>query len=202
MFKTILTAAAAIIASLALPALAQDSFKDLALPEVWQGEKETVFGPMQFDHGMPLRESAEMLYDKLDAYRATELFLWSQPIVSFAIWRDQAREKHENFQNRSTLHVKTYDDRVGVLTINQSSEYFFSFVNTDDDATVIEIPPGIVVGLVTDFWQRGLTDLGVFSLNAGSGGTYVLSGPTRRKTKSRTSRARRCLVRRPAMPLS
>jgi hypothetical protein len=181
MFKTILTAAAAV--AIALPALAQDSFKDLALPEVWQGEKETVFGPMQFDHGMPLRESAEMLYDKLDAYRATELFLWSQPIVSFAIWRDQAREKHENFQNRSTLHVKTYDDRVGVLTINQSSEYFFTFINTDDDATIIEIPPGIVVGLVTDFWQRGLTDLGVFSVNAGGGGTYVLHGPNTPKDK-------------------
>ena len=63
---------------------ARDSFKDLALPEVWQGEKETLFGPMLFDHGMPLRDSAEMLNGKLDAYRATELFLWSQPIVSFA----------------------------------------------------------------------------------------------------------------------
>ncbi len=119
---------------------------DIALPEVWQGEKETLFGPMLFDHGMPLRDSAEMLNGKIDAYRATELFLWSQPIVSFAIWRDQARKKHEGFKNRSTLHVKRYDDRVGVLTINQSTEYFFSFINTDEEATIIEIPPGIVKG--------------------------------------------------------
>ena len=176
----VLTAA---LTALALPALAQDSFKDLTLPEVWQGEKETIFGTMEFDHGMPLRDSAEMLYEELDAYRATEMFLWSQPIVSYAVWRDQAREKHENFANRSTLHIKSYDDRVGVLTINQSSEYFISFVNTDDDATVIEVPPGIVVGLVTDFWQRGLTDLGVFSVNAGGGGTYVLHGPRTPKDK-------------------
>ena len=56
-------------------------------------------------------------------------------------------------------------------------------MNTDDAATVIEIPPGIVVGLVTDFWQRGLTDLGVFSVNAGGGGTYVLHGPRTPKDK-------------------
>lgn len=175
--KLIRIATALALLTVGVSVSAKDSFKDLSLPEVWQGEKETIFGPMQFDHGMPLRESAEALYEKLDAYRATELFLWSQPIVSFAIWRDQARAKHKDFKNRSTLHVKTYDDRVGVLTINQSSEYFFSFVNTDDEATIMEIPPGIVVGLVTDFWQRGLTDLGVFSVNAGAGGTYVIHGP-------------------------
>ncbi|MEP3344696.1 MAG: hypothetical protein ABJO09_20530, partial [Hyphomicrobiales bacterium] len=99
MLRTLIGAATA--AMIALPALAQGTFKDLKLPEVWQGEKETVFGPMQFDHGMPLRDSAEDLYEKLDAYRATELFLWSQPIVSFAVWRDEARKKHQDFKNRS-----------------------------------------------------------------------------------------------------
>ena len=164
-------------------AFAQSNFKDLTLPEVWQGNKETVFGKIAFDHGMPTAKSADALYESLDSYRATELFLWAQPIVSFAKWREEAREKHPGFKNRSVLHTKTYDDRVGVLTINQSSEYFFSWVNTDDAATIVEIPPGIVVGLVTDFWQRGLTDLGVFSLNAGGGGTYVLSGPRTPKDK-------------------
>jgi len=166
-----------LIALASAQAYAETKFKDLALPEAWQGDKETVFGTLQFDHGMPTKQSAETVYAKLDANRATELFLWAQPVVSFAKWRAEAREKHPGFKNRSVLHTKTYDDRVGVLTINQSSEYFFSWVNTDDGATIIEIPPGIVVGLVTDFWQRGLTDLGVFSLNAGGGGTYVLYGP-------------------------
>ena len=38
-------------------------------------------------------------------------------------------------------------------------------------------PYSIVVGLVTDIWQRGLIDLGVFSLDGFQGGTYVLYGP-------------------------
>lgn len=156
---------------------AQSKFKDLVLPEVWQGDRETVFGTLQFDHGMPTKESADTLYAKLDANRATELYLWSLPIVSNAQWRKQMMEKHPGWKNRSVVHIKSYDDRVGVLTINQSSEYFASFVNTDDAATIIEVPAGIVVGLVTDMWQRGLTDLGVFSLNGGGGGTYILYGP-------------------------
>jgi hypothetical protein len=171
------------IALVANRAVAQTKFKDLELPEVWQGEKETVFGKLEFDHGMPSKQSAESVYNKLDAFRATELYLWSQPVVAFAKWRAEARKKHPGFKNRSVLHTKTYDDRVGVLTINQSSEYFFCWINTDDDATVIEVPPGIVVGLATDFWQRGLTDLGVFSVNAGGGGTYVLHGPRTPKDK-------------------
>ena len=175
--KVIALTIAIAIASVAAQAVAQSKFKDLVLPEVWQGEKQTVFGTMEFDHGMPTSASADTLYERLNAYRAAELFLWSQPIVSYAKWRAEAREKHPDFKNRSVLHIKTYDDRVGVLTINQSSEYFLSWVNTDDAATIIDIPPGIVVGLVTEFWQRGLTDLGVFSVNAGGGGTYVLYGP-------------------------
>jgi len=88
-------------------AVAQSNFKDLSLPEVWQGKKETVFGKLAFDHGMPTAKSADALYESLDAYRATELFLWSQPIVSFAKWREEAREKHVGFKNRAVLHTKT-----------------------------------------------------------------------------------------------
>ncbi len=152
-------------------------FKDLVLPEVWQGEKKTLFGTLTFDHGMPTKKSAATVYEKLDAHRATELYLWSLPIVSNIQWRKEIMKKHPQYKNNSVLHVKSYDDRVGVLTINQSSEYFASYVNLDKAATIIKIPPGIVVGLVTDIWQRGLTDLGVFSTNAGDGGTYVLYGP-------------------------
>jgi hypothetical protein len=158
-------------------AQAQSKFKDLVLPEVWQGKKETVFGTLTFDHGMPTQQSANALFAKLDANRATELYLWALPIVSNAQWRKEMMKKHPEYKSNSVIHIKSYDDRVGVLTINQSSEYFASFVNTDQAATIIQVPAGIVVGLVTDMWQRGLTDLGVFSVNAGSGGTYVLYGP-------------------------
>jgi hypothetical protein len=181
--KTIAMTMATTIILIAAQAVAQTNFKDLSLPEVWQGTQETVFGKLSFDHGMPTKKSAETLYAKLDAYRATEIYLWSLPIVSNAQWRKEMMNKHAGWKNRSVVHIKSYDDRVGVLTINQTSEYFASFVNTDDAATIIEVPPGIIVGLVTDMWQRGLTDLGVFSRNAGSGGTYILYGPNTPKDK-------------------
>lgn len=173
----------AVLVWVASAAHAQSTFKDLTLPKVWQGERATVFGKLTFDHGMPAKDSADKLYGILDAYRATELYLWALPIVSNAQWRKQMMVKHPSWKNRSVIHIKSFDDRVGVLTINQSSEYFASFVNTDDAATIIQVPAGIIVGLVTDMWQRGLTDLGVFSRNAGSGGTYILYGPTTPKDK-------------------
>ncbi|MBT8269368.1 MAG: DUF1214 domain-containing protein [Ignavibacteria bacterium] len=162
---------------------AQTNFKGLTIPEVWEGEVKTLYGTMEFDHGMPTKSSVEDLYANLDAFRASELYLWSLPIVSNAQWRKEMYDKHPNFKNRSVLHIKTYNDRIGVLTINQSSEYFASFINTDDDATIIKVPAGIVVGLITDMWQRGLTDLGLFGINAGGGGTFILYGPRTPKDK-------------------
>ena len=70
------------------------TFRGLVLPEVWQGERETVFGTLEFDYGMPTRQSADAVYEGLDGYRATELYLWSLPIVSAAQWRNEMVEHH------------------------------------------------------------------------------------------------------------
>ena len=42
---------------------------------------------------------------------------------------------------------------------------------------MIEIPPGAIVGLLDDFWQRSVTDVGLPGPDAGKGGTFLLLPP-------------------------
>ena len=42
---------------------------------------------------------------------------------------------------------------------------------------MIEIPPGAIVGLLDDFWQRSLADVGLPGPDAGNGGTFLLLPP-------------------------
>ena len=42
---------------------------------------------------------------------------------------------------------------------------------------MIEIPPGAIVGLLDDFWQRSLADVGLPGPDAGNGGKFLLLPP-------------------------
>ena len=42
---------------------------------------------------------------------------------------------------------------------------------------MVEIPPGPIVGLIDDFWQRSITDLGLPGPDAGKGGKFLILPP-------------------------
>jgi hypothetical protein len=42
---------------------------------------------------------------------------------------------------------------------------------------VVDLPPGAFVGIVDDFWQRSLADLGLTGPDAGKGGKYLIVPP-------------------------
>jgi hypothetical protein len=50
-------------------------------------------------------------------------------------------------------------------------------MNVKEKAVILEVPPGPIIGLYVDFWQRGLTDVGILGKNGGKGGVWVFSGP-------------------------
>jgi hypothetical protein len=45
---------------------------------------DTTIGKLDFDHGVPIKETVTKLYDEMDFQRACQLYLWSFPIVAFA----------------------------------------------------------------------------------------------------------------------
>jgi hypothetical protein len=142
---------------------------------------ETRIGKLSFTHdfanGYPTKETVEKLYDERNFQRACQLYLWALPIVAFA----QAQEQALTVFGAGELDMglsEGYADVSGLLTPNVVTPYMGSFTDlARTGPLVIEVPAGPMAGLVDDFWQRPVTDLGLAGPDQGNGGKFLLLGP-------------------------
>jgi hypothetical protein len=140
------------------------------------GSVETHIGELTFDHGVPTKETSDKLYFELDYHRAVQAYLWSLPIVGQAQWRQSYLDMYDMKPNQY-VYAKEFNDRSLILTANESTPYLFGWMDVREKAVILEVPPGPIIGLYIDFWQRGLSDVGILGRNSGKGGTFVFSGP-------------------------
>lgn len=142
---------------------------------------KTRIGKLEFTHdfanGYPTDETVAKLYDEIDFQRASQAYLWSLPIVSFAEWQ----KAHEETFGAKSGDVAVYDNylaKLGILTANATTPYIISFFNlAETGPMVVEMPAGAVAGFADDMWQRPLIDMGQTGPDKGKGGTYVIVGP-------------------------
>ena len=142
---------------------------------------ETRIGKLSFTHdfasGYPTKETIEKLYDERDFQRACQAYLWALPIVAFAQYQEQARTVL-GAGNLDFGLQDTYDERLGILTPNVVTPYMGSITDlAETGPLVIDVPAGAIAGMVNDFWQRPVTDLGLAGPDQGKGGKYLLLGP-------------------------
>jgi hypothetical protein len=141
------------------------------------GTVNTYFGDFELDHSFPAVGEAERIYDLMDHQRAAQLYLWGIPLVGITRWHMAYEEAYSDYDYNTIVYVNTFNERRGVLTANETTDYFWGFGNTREAAVIVEVPKGLAVGLLLDFWQQGLTDIGIFGPNGGDGGTHVIVGP-------------------------
>lgn len=141
------------------------------------GQVSTYFGDFELDHSFPAPGEAERIFDLMDHQRASQLYLWSLPLAGMTRWHLENAATYEGYDYNALLHVVTFNERRGILTANETTDYFWGFGHTRDAAVIIEIPKGLTVGMIVDMWQQGVTDLGIFGPNAGEGGKHVVVGP-------------------------
>ncbi|NNK94831.1 MAG: DUF1254 domain-containing protein [Desulfobacterales bacterium] len=157
-------------------------FQAQAEGDMFPNKVTTHIGDLTFDHGVPTKETSNKLYYEMDYHRAVQVYLWSLPIVGQAQWRQSYLDQY-NIQPNQSVFATRFNERSLVLTANESTPYIIGWTNVKEKAAVIQVPEGPFIGLLIDFWQRGLADLGVFGSNAGKGGTWVLTGPDTPKDK-------------------
>ncbi|MBM3103711.1 DUF1254 domain-containing protein [Pseudomonas sp. V1] len=144
-------------------------------------EIDTRIGKLQFTHdfanGYPSSESVQKLYDEMDFQRASQAYLWSLPLVSFAEWQ----KAHEQTFGAKSGDVVVYDNYLakrGILTANATTPYIISFFNlAETGPMVVEMPAGAAAGFADDMWQRPLVDMGQTGPDKGKGGKYIIVGP-------------------------
>jgi hypothetical protein len=152
------------------------------------GDKvETRLGALAFEQGFPTEETTKKVFDEIDYQRAVQAYLWAYPAVSFqsillANKRDLGADLYD------VIIADNFADPKGLwLTANDTTIYGMANVDLGRAGpVVIEIPPGAIVGILEDFWQRSISDVGLPGPDAGKGGKFLIVPPGYREAVPQT----------------
>ena len=134
-------------------------------------------GPLQFELGCPTPGTTQNFFDEMDFQRAVQAYLWAYPAVSFESIRLTAERDLGMRYNDLGIADNFVDPRSMWLTANDTTIYAFVNIDLAEGPVAVEIPPGAIVGLLDDFWQSWLSDVGLPGPDAGAGGTFLLLPP-------------------------
>ena len=88
--------------------------------------------------------------------------LWAYPAVSFESIRVGAKRDLGTDLNDFVIADNYADPKAVWLTANDTTIYALTNIDlAKSGPLVVEIPPGAIVGMIDDFWQRSLTDVGL-----------------------------------------
>lgn len=142
------------------------------LPE--NGSIETPIGKLTFESGYPSKETVQKLYDDMDFQRACQAYLWGIPAVGMHEW-NKAYLNEMKGKNNEMVSYLDFKEKLGILTPNYTTPYIGTFIDTEKDGPiVVELPAGLMAGMILDVWQRVICDLGVVGPDGGKGGKYLI----------------------------
>jgi len=143
---------------------------------------DTRIGKLNFDRsGYPTAETVQKLYDEMDFQRASQAYLWGIPAVGLNEWR---RAHFDVFKGRNgeMLSYLDFKEKLGILTPNYTTPYIATFIDLQRSGPmVVEVPAGLIAGMILDPWQRVMADLGVVGPDKGKGGRYLILPPGYKK---------------------
>ena len=145
--------------------------------ELLNGPVETRIGRIDLQAGYPSASSVKKLYDEIDFQRASQAYIWATPVVSMeAIRRANKRDWRVDYNEVGLVDGYT-TPIVAALTANNTTIYAVVFTDLGRDGpVVIDIPTG-VYGVIDDFWQRPVVEVGPFGPDKGKGGKFLLLPP-------------------------
>ena len=144
----------------------------------------TRLGKIEVESGYPSQESLTRLIDEVDYQRACQAYVWALPFVGVAEWQ-KSRDRVSNVRNGQFELFLSFNEKLGIMTPNFDTPYFIATADLEKSGPlVIEMPKGLIAGMVMDAWQRSLTDLGVVGPDKGQGGKYLILGPGQEDPKA------------------
>jgi hypothetical protein len=146
-------------------------------PALAEETLDTRIGKLTFESGYPSKETVQKLYDEMDFQRAAQAYIWGLPAVGLNQWR---RAHYNVFGGKSGEMLNYFDfaEKLGILTPNYTTPYIATFIDLKETGPfVVEVPAGLIAGMIMDNWQRVLADLGVVGPDKGKGGKYLIMPP-------------------------
>lgn len=138
---------------------------------------DTRIGRLNFELGVPTKETVVKLYDEMDFQRACQLYLWALPAVNSTQAKLYATVVVGSKGGDCAI-FEGYHNLSGALTPNVITPYISGDLDlAASGPMVVEVPAGLLAGSAMDFWQRPLTDFGILGPDKGKGGKYLFVGP-------------------------
>jgi hypothetical protein len=139
---------------------------------------ETRLGTLEYEWGYPTAETTRKLFDEIDFQRAVQAYMWAYPVVSFESIQTAAKRDIGTDLNELAIADNFLDPRSVWFTANDTTVYAVAAIDlAQAGPVVIDIPPGALVGLIDDYWQRNLTDVGLPGPDGDKGGKYLMLPP-------------------------
>ena len=103
--------------------------------------------------------------------------MWAYPAVSFEALRVGFKRDVGVDYNDVAIADNFSGPEGLVLTANDTTIYAMANVDLGKGPMVLELPPGPIVGIISDFWQRSSIDVGLPGPDGGKGGKFLILPP-------------------------
>jgi hypothetical protein len=135
---------------------------------------DTRTGKLTLESGYPSPETLRKVYDELDFQRAVQAYIWATSIVSLDALRVANKADWNVDFNMVGMVDQFTEPNVEALTANNTTIYAVSFVDLTRDGPVVVDSPSGAYGVIDDYWQRPIAEVGPFGPDKGQGGKFLL----------------------------
>ena len=141
------------------------------------GSIKTRLGDFDFRSSYPAGGAAQALRDALTFNRAVEVFLTQMHGVSwYRVWKGVA-DAGSASPNQVVLWETLMDSDTLLLTGNTETVYGLCAIDLKRDGPVVVECPAMMLGGVSDLWQREIAGIGPTGIDKGRGGKLLLLPP-------------------------
>jgi hypothetical protein len=155
---------------------------------------DTRIGKIDLQNGYPSQESVTKLYDELDFQRAVQAYIWATPAVALDSLRIANIRDWGVGYNGVGIVDKFTSPAVVALTGNSTTIYAAAFVDLKRDGPVVIDSPPAAYGVIDDYWQRPVVEIGPFGPDKGKEENSFWFHPATRTNYRRTTSS--CIRRR------
>jgi hypothetical protein len=151
----------------------------LAEAHGWLGTEtlETRLGDFEFRNSYPAGDATHQLREALVFNRAVEAYLVQMHGVSwYRVWKGTA-EAGSGTPNQMVIWETLMDSATLLLTGNTETVYGLCAVDTKRDGPVVIEVPAMMLGGISDLWQREILGIGPTGIDKGKGGKLLLLPP-------------------------
>ncbi len=141
------------------------------------GTVKTRAGDFEFKNSYPAADAVEQLKNTLVFNRAVETFLVQMHGVSwYHVWKGIS-EAGSGAPNQIVIWETLMDAQTLLLTGNTETVYGLCAIDLKRDGPVVIEAPAMVLGGISDLWQREVMGIGPTGVDKGKGGKLLLLPP-------------------------